>query len=626
MHIPDGYLSPQTYAPAYGVMGLIWVAVSARLKQTLSEKQIPLLALSAAFVFVIMMFNIPLPGGSTGHATGAVLVAILLGPSAACIAVTIALALQAVLFGDGGVTAIGANCLNMAFVAPFVGFGVYKLLGGTRKEECWFRPIAAGIAGYIGLNTAALLLAFEMGIQPLIAHDSTGHALYAPYPLQTAVPVVMVWHLLVFGVVEAIATGMVVAYLRKVEPGLLGIQTNSVTSTLPGLKKLWIGILALIILCPLGLIIPAKLGAGSAWGEWSAGEIRRLIGYVPAQLEKLSDMWKSPFPEYALKGQNSNNLASASGSYILSAVIGIAAVCLAAFLLGNLLRGKWKRKLPSRITGAFLEALQREIAAEESASKPGFLQRIDPRAKLVSIILLLIATSAVTSAPILAASLAASIVLMTVSRVSPARALAALVPPVAVSAAIILPAMLNIITPGPALAHLGHGGNLLGWRLPETITITEPGALVAIRFLLRAAACVSWVIALTLTTKFQVLLSALKSIGLPRVFTITLLMMHRYIFALIQYAEDLRLARESRTISRERTMEGDRRAAAGMGQLFQTSRRLGDQVYLAMSARGFSGEARTLAAGKLGFRDIAAAIAATAVSLGLIMIDKALLG
>ena len=131
MHIPDGYLGPQTYVPAFAVMAAFWSAGIARLKKTLRLKQVPLLALGAAFSFVIMMFNVPIPGGTTGHAVGAVLVAILFGPWAAMIVVSLALIVQALLFGDGGITAIGANCFNMAVVCPFVGWWIYRLIAGS---------------------------------------------------------------------------------------------------------------------------------------------------------------------------------------------------------------------------------------------------------------------------------------------------------------------------------------------------------------------------------------------------------------------------------------------------------------------------------------------------------------
>ena len=128
MHIPDGYLGPATCGFFYAVMLPIWTVASKIVKKTLKAKQVPMLAIGAAFSFVIMMFNVPIPGGTTGHAVGGVLVAILLGPWAACIAITVALVIQALLFGDGGITAIGANCFNMAFILPFVSFYLYKAI------------------------------------------------------------------------------------------------------------------------------------------------------------------------------------------------------------------------------------------------------------------------------------------------------------------------------------------------------------------------------------------------------------------------------------------------------------------------------------------------------------------
>jgi len=130
MHIPDGYLGPGTYVTAYAAAVPFWAAASKKLGKTLKSRQVPLLALSAAFCFVIMMFNVPIPGGTTGHAVGAVLVAILLGPWAACIAVSVALIVQALLFGDGGITCAGANCINMAVIMPFVGYAAYRLIAG----------------------------------------------------------------------------------------------------------------------------------------------------------------------------------------------------------------------------------------------------------------------------------------------------------------------------------------------------------------------------------------------------------------------------------------------------------------------------------------------------------------
>jgi len=221
MHIPDGYLGPVTCGVFYALMLPIWALASKIVKKTLNAKQVPLLAIGAAFSFVIMMFNVPIPGGTTGHAVGGVLVAILLGPWAACIAITVALIVQALLFGDGGITAIGANCFNMAFVLPFAGFYIYKLLSHNATLNSNRRVVAAGAAGYLALNLAGAFTGFEFGIQPLLHKTASGQSLYCPYGLNVALPVMIGEHLLIFGWVEALVTAMVVKYLQKQSPELL---------------------------------------------------------------------------------------------------------------------------------------------------------------------------------------------------------------------------------------------------------------------------------------------------------------------------------------------------------------------------------------------------------------------
>jgi cobalt/nickel transport system permease protein len=168
-----------------------------------------------------MMFNIPAPGGSTGHATGAALIAILLGPWAAVLAISVVLVVQAFIFGDGGITAIGANCFNMAFVMPFVSYAVYRIAATGTPALSKRRIFAAGLAGYVGLNAAALTTAVMFGLQPLIAHTADGRPLYSPFPLQIAVPVMAAEHLLVFGFVEAAVTALAFAYLARTEPDLV---------------------------------------------------------------------------------------------------------------------------------------------------------------------------------------------------------------------------------------------------------------------------------------------------------------------------------------------------------------------------------------------------------------------
>jgi hypothetical protein len=106
------------------------------------------------------------------------------------------------------------------------------------------------------------------------------------------------------------------------------------------ITKLWIGLFALIVLSPLGLIIPARFQAGSAWGEWGADEMAKLVGYVPKGLERLSGLWPAPMPDYAFKGWGEKGPAHLSFAYIISALLGTAIIFLGVLLIGKLLAKK----------------------------------------------------------------------------------------------------------------------------------------------------------------------------------------------------------------------------------------------------------------------------------------------
>ncbi len=199
----------------------IWYYAGRRLNSELKSRQVPLLALAAAFSFVIMMFNVPIPGGSTGHAVGAAIIGIVLGPWAAVIAITVALALQALMFGDGGITAIAANCFNMAVVMPFVAYYAYKIISGSTEITSSRRVIASAIAGYVSLTLAAGLTGFMFGIQPILHQTAEGIPLYMPYSLSVTVPAMVLEHALGFGVLEALVTALIFAYIQKTDTSLL---------------------------------------------------------------------------------------------------------------------------------------------------------------------------------------------------------------------------------------------------------------------------------------------------------------------------------------------------------------------------------------------------------------------
>lgn len=313
MHIPENYLSPSTCAVMAAAMIPVWTVAVRKVGKEVPKEKMPLLGVGAAFSFLAMMFNVPVFGGSTGHAVGGTLIACLLGPWAACLSLSVALILQALLFGDGGVLAIGANCFNMAFILPFVGYGIFtavkRLIRGRTGEA-----VGAGIGAYFGINAAALCTAMEFGIQPYLFTDAAGNALYCPYNLAVTVPAMMLEHLTVFGAVEVIFTVTVYLFIRAASPDLA-------EESIPRKKGLYavFGLLLLLIAaCPLGL-----LAQGTAFGEWDAESIRELVGYVPERMESgVLSGFSALFPDYTVGA-----LPDWLG-YILSAIIGAALVLI----------------------------------------------------------------------------------------------------------------------------------------------------------------------------------------------------------------------------------------------------------------------------------------------------------
>lgn len=330
MHIPDGYLGPQTYAVLDAAILPVWAVAGIRVKKTLKSKQVPLMALGAAFSFVIMMFNVPVIGGSTGHAVGATLIAIILGPWAACISVSIALVIQALLFGDGGITAIGANVFNMAFVMPFVGYYVYRLIAGD-SAPARRAVVASGIAAYVSIVAGSIVAGVEFGLQPLLAHNAAGQPLYAPYPLAVAVPAMALEHLLFFGWVEAFATAGVVTALVKQDSALLANKPAA-----KPLRWLWASLAVLVLLTPIGV-----LAQGTAWGEWSASELQARLGFVPEGLDRLGTTWTAAIPDYAPAFVKNPMLG-----YLFAAFVGAALVIAASWGIGKLLSRDEQRTRP----------------------------------------------------------------------------------------------------------------------------------------------------------------------------------------------------------------------------------------------------------------------------------------
>lgn len=269
MHIPDNYLSPATCGVLFAAATPVVAISLSKTKQQLTKNRelAPMLGICASLSFLVMMFNVPIPGGTTAHAVGATLLAILVGPYAACVAVTVALLLQAFLFGDGGLLALGANIFNMACVMPFVGYWIYAALKKHGHDR-----LGVVLGSYLGINVAAFLAGVELGIQPIIAVSANGQPLYNPYPLSIAVPAMMFAHLVVAGVVEAFFTYVVYAFVKKVAPAEIYAPSRATSAQAAKMKNgfkyfYWL-IGAMIVLSPLGL-----LASGTAWGEWDTSEL-----------------------------------------------------------------------------------------------------------------------------------------------------------------------------------------------------------------------------------------------------------------------------------------------------------------------------------------------------------------
>jgi cobalt/nickel transport system permease protein len=612
MHIPDGYLGPQTYVLLDVVMIPIWAIAARKVKRTLKAKQIPLMALGAAFSFVIMMFNVPVIGGSTGHAVGATLIAIILGPWAAVIAISIALVIQAGLFGDGGITAIGANCFNMAVVAPFVGYYLFRLVAGDSPSSSR-RVVASGVAAYVALVAAAIVAGVEFGIQPYLAHTASGQALYAPYGLGVAVPAMALEHLLFFGWIEALVTMGVVAALARSEPALLEMKPAA-----RPLRWLWAGLGALILLTPIGALAP-----GTAWGEWGSGELKAAIGYAPANLEKLGGLWRSALPGYATPG-----ISNALLGYLIAAVIGTALTVGVALAIGALLarrgeapppevpsaapRGKrGGRSLARKTADSVARAVTDVLQNEELAARPGLLQRLDPRIKLLTLILFAVTASLVHSVWVLIGLIGVTIVLAAASRVG----VGSFERKVWLSAGLLAflvaaPSALHVFTPGTVAVSLGP------------LTLTEPGLLGVATLVTRVVASAGFALLVVWTMRWSDLLKALSALRMPDVVVATLAMTQKQILTLLRTVEQIHLARESRTLTRGSARADRAWVTERMAFVVRKSMKTADDVYDAMLSRGFTGAMPSLVKLQMRPRDWVWAAASVALCAAILYADR----
>jgi cobalt/nickel transport system permease protein len=207
MHIPDGFLNTATAVGAWAVSaGGVTYAVR-RVSKELQERQVPLIGVTAAFIFAAQMINFPVAGGTSGHLLGGALAAILLGPWAGMLVLTSVLTVQALLFQDGGLLALGANILNMAVIGVLVGWVVYRGLGRLLHKGRSETAISSFAAAWASVVVAALAAAIELTISGVLSANVALTAMGSVHAL--------------IGLGEGLITAAVLSFLGATRPDLL---------------------------------------------------------------------------------------------------------------------------------------------------------------------------------------------------------------------------------------------------------------------------------------------------------------------------------------------------------------------------------------------------------------------
>jgi cobalt/nickel transport system permease protein len=307
MHIPDGFLDARTAIAATAISAAGLAVAMPRLRQQLPPRKVPLLGLTAAFVFAAQMLNFPVGGGTSGHLVGTVLVAALLGPAAACVVLTAVLVVQCFLFADGGVTALGANIFNMGLLAAVGGALSYRAIRRVFPGQRGM-VVAAAFAGWISIVLAAVACAGQL-------------ALSGTTPWKVAFPAMTAVHMVV-GLGEGLITALVLIALARVRPDLLPdslpLPGDGDFKTFAGLGLIVVAGLAVFV-APFASPLPDGLDRVAA-----------LLGFQHA--DGAQSPFPAPLPDYAPPGWTSPILATATAG-----ALGTVVVFGLSWMLGRLL-------------------------------------------------------------------------------------------------------------------------------------------------------------------------------------------------------------------------------------------------------------------------------------------------
>jgi cobalt/nickel transport system permease protein len=302
MHIPDGFLSLIIAIICWGITVIVDGVAISRTNQSLGERQVPLMGIMAAFIFAAQMINFPVAGGTSGHLLGGTLAAIALGPWAAMLVMTAVIAVQGLLFQDGGLLVMGANIFNMGLLTVAVGYGLYRSVMGRSRNT---KLVVAGVAAWLSVMTGALATSLELWL--------SGTA-----KLDIVVPAMLSVHALI-GLGEALITVAALAFILRTRPDLLGEQSASAKG-----GRGWILAGVLIALVVVGL---SPLASADPDG---LNRVAMDLGFIHT-----AQSGTGPFAGYTVPF-----LTSAPAAKIVAGVIGILAVAAIVLLVGRSLRKK----------------------------------------------------------------------------------------------------------------------------------------------------------------------------------------------------------------------------------------------------------------------------------------------
>lgn len=303
LHIPDGFLSFTVSIICWVISAItISVAVS-RSNKSLGERQIPLMGVMAAFIFAAQMINFPVAGGTSGHLLGGTLAAITLGPWAGMLVMTAVIAVQALLFQDGGLLAMGANILNMGLITVAIGYGLYR---GASNGNRTPRLIVAGIAAWLSVMAGALFTSLQLWLS-------------GTSQLQIVIPAMLGVHALI-GLGEAFITVAALTFILKTRPDLLGSTSESAKGS-----RGWVVAGGLI---SLAVVLLSPLASADPDGLERVAEDLGFLGKGAATAYQIIPDYRLPF------------LGQTALSTIVAGMIGVAVVGAIIFLVGQGMKAK----------------------------------------------------------------------------------------------------------------------------------------------------------------------------------------------------------------------------------------------------------------------------------------------